>query len=138
MNRFDLQKISRIRQKEAKVLLENACYSGAYYLIGYSVECALKACIAKQTKKYDFPDKAFFKGTYIHDLVKLLSYSGLKSEFEKDSNSDPDLELNWAVVKDWNETSRYTTNLTEQQAIDLYNSVSQRKNGILSWLKKRW
>ena len=57
MNRYDLQKLSRLRVREAKVLLDNKCYEGAYYLLGYAVECALKACIARQTKAFDFPDR---------------------------------------------------------------------------------
>jgi hypothetical protein len=47
MNRNDFQKISRLRVKEAKALLDNGYPAGAYYLMGYAVECALKACIAK-------------------------------------------------------------------------------------------
>ncbi|MBI0577948.1 HEPN domain-containing protein [Neobacillus cucumis] len=43
--------------KDAKVLLDHECYDGAYYLSGYVIECALKACIAKYTKEFDFPDK---------------------------------------------------------------------------------
>ncbi len=36
----------------------NAGYpDGAYYPAGYSVECGLKACIAKGVQRYDFPDK---------------------------------------------------------------------------------
>ena len=54
MNRNDFQKISRLRVKEAKALLDSGYPVGAYYLMGYAVECALKACIAKQTKRYDF------------------------------------------------------------------------------------
>jgi HEPN domain-containing protein len=33
------------------VLLEAGLYAGAYYLAGYAVECALKACIAKKTAR---------------------------------------------------------------------------------------
>jgi len=32
-------------------------FDGAYYLAGYAVECAIKACIAKGTRRYEFPDK---------------------------------------------------------------------------------
>jgi len=55
MNRSDFQKLTEIRMKEAKVLLSNACFEGAYYLAGYAVECAIKACIAKKTQIHDFP-----------------------------------------------------------------------------------
>lgn len=57
MNRDDLQKLARLRLREARALLDRDLYPGAYYLSGYVVECALKACIAKSTKKFDFPDK---------------------------------------------------------------------------------
>jgi len=32
-------------------------YCGAYYLMGYAIECAFKAAISKQIKEHDFPDK---------------------------------------------------------------------------------
>ena len=57
MNRDDLQKLSEIRLKEAKVLLDQDLFDGAYYLLGYALECALKSCIAKQFRQYDFPDR---------------------------------------------------------------------------------
>ena len=57
MNRADLQKLSNTRIREAKALFAAGEYSGAYYLAGYAVECALKACFAKNVKQYDFPEK---------------------------------------------------------------------------------
>ncbi len=47
MNRSDLQNLATIRLRDAEVLLDNGRYDGAYYLLGYVIECALKACIAK-------------------------------------------------------------------------------------------
>lgn len=64
MNRADLQVLARLRLAEAKVLFDNRRYEGAYYLLGYAIECALKAYIAKQTKRYDFPEKNLLM-TYI-------------------------------------------------------------------------
>ena len=57
MTRSDLQLLSRMRQREARVLLVNNHFAGAYYLTGYAVECALKAAVAKQVHRHDFPDK---------------------------------------------------------------------------------
>jgi hypothetical protein len=57
MNRRDLQTLAKIRLKEAQALARLRLYDGAYYLAGYAVECALKACIARRTSRYDFPDK---------------------------------------------------------------------------------
>jgi HEPN domain-containing protein len=47
VNRNGLQDLSKVRLKEATALLNLRMYDGAYYLAGYAVECALKACIAK-------------------------------------------------------------------------------------------
>ena len=46
MNRADFQRLADVRIDEAGVLLAAGRWSGAYYLAGYAVECALKACIA--------------------------------------------------------------------------------------------
>jgi HEPN domain-containing protein len=46
MHRNDLMRLSRLRIREARVLLEAGEFPGAYYLAGYAVECALKACVA--------------------------------------------------------------------------------------------
>ncbi len=41
MNRAQLQELTKLRVEEAKILYENNCFNGAYYLLGYAVECAL-------------------------------------------------------------------------------------------------
>ena len=47
MDRRDLQALSKARLIEAKALLKLGLTDGACYLAGYTVECAIKACIAK-------------------------------------------------------------------------------------------
>lgn len=138
MNRSDLQGISRLRVKEARLLLNNSYFSGAYYLLGYAIECALKACIAKQIKRYDFPDRKLVSDSYTHNLETLLSISGLKVELQREIRSNPTLEVNWAIVKDWQVESRYSTSISETQARDFYSAVTARRNGVLTWLKKWW
>ena len=56
MNRQDFQALARVRLEEAKALRDAGRPAGAYYLAGYTVECALKACIAKRTREHDFPN----------------------------------------------------------------------------------
>ena len=94
MNRNDLQNLSRLRVRESRVLLDNRCFAGAYYLLGYAVECALKACIAKQVKQHDFPDRKLINDSYTHDLEKLLNLSGLKEELLRAAQSQPSLAVN--------------------------------------------
>lgn len=138
MNRKELQDLSRLRRQEAAVLLKSRHYPGAYYLLGYSVEFALKAAIAKQTKKHDFPNKALVNKAYTHNLENLLKLAELQLALEKDMKENRALELNWAVVKDWTEQTRYQANILAAEAKDLYSACSARKNGILPWIRVRW
>jgi len=92
MNRADFQKLAELRLGEAKVLLDNKRYEGAYYLIGYAVECGLKACIAKHTKEHDFPAKNSEK-LYIHDLSILLKFSQFEKEHRDNSDANEDFRL---------------------------------------------
>ena len=55
--RSDFRILSETRLEEARLLLKGRRHLGAYYLAGYAVECALKACIAKQRKRFEFPPK---------------------------------------------------------------------------------
>ncbi len=138
MNRDDLQCVSRLKVKEAKALLEEGYFSGAYYLVGYAVECAFKACIAKQIKRYDFPDRKLIKDSYTHNLETLLRLSGLQADLNDEMRNRPNLEVSWTIVKDWSEQSRYSTDQPEITARDLYSAVAGRRDGVLAWVKKRW
>ena len=138
MNRGIFQQISEVRRRDAATLLKARQYSGAYYLTGYAVECALKACVAKQVRRYDFPDRKLANEVFTHDLKKLMSLAGLAPEFEKEMETNKPLELNWAVVKDWSESSRYEIGITEAQARDLYSGCTARKDGVLNWIRRRW
>lgn len=138
MNREDLQRLTRIRLREARVLLNNRHYEGAYYLLGYAVECAFKARIARQTKRYDFPDLKLAKEVYTHDLNKLLKLSGLEPEHQRESGRNPTFELNWTIVKDWSEQARYIVDVNRAKATDFRTAVVSRRNGILPWLQRWW
>ena len=81
MNRNDFRRLSEIRKRDALALLSNRQYSGAYYLVGYAAECALKAYIAKSVRRHDFPDRQRVINSYTHDLTKLDSL--VKTRFEE-------------------------------------------------------
>lgn len=138
MNREQLQKLSRLRLREARVLLQRGHFEGAYYLLGYAIECALKAAIAKQVHKYDFPDKKTVNDSYSHDLEKLLGVAGLRDNLKKDMKSSRVLSVNWATVKDWSEEARYRHSISEKTARDFYSACTSRKHGVLSWLRSSW
>ncbi|WP_165066605.1 HEPN domain-containing protein [Paludisphaera rhizosphaerae] len=139
MNRTDLQQLAEERVRDAKALLDAACWSGAYYLVGYAVECALKACIAKQTDQHDFPDKARVNDSYSHDLRKLVKVAGLEAPFDQDILKVPasQLALNWQTVKDWSEAARYET-ASEVKAREMYEAVADGNEGVLAWIRRHW
>ena len=137
MNRADLKQLARERLRDAKALFAAKQWSGAYYLAGYAVECALKACIAKLTKPEEFPDKALADKCWTHDFEKLLLTAGLRTDRDKDVNADAELEKNWETIKDWNESSRYARK-TKAEARALLAAITDPNHGVLQWVKKRW
>jgi HEPN domain-containing protein len=138
MNRADFHKLTEIRIKEAKVLLDRKSYEGAYYLAGYAVECALKACIAKRTQAHDFPPKPqVVRDFYQHDIRSLAKMAGLELELNK-RLSVVQFKSNWDLVCSWSEEKRYETHISPKTARDLYRAVTNSRSGVLVWLKKFW
>lgn len=137
MNRFDFQRLAKLRIKEAGVLLEKNCYEGAYYLAGYAVECALKACIAKQTQRYEFPDKKRIDDSYTHDLTRLVKVAGLEEPLQVQIAANIFFRENWVTAKKWSEEARYRT-VTADEAMKLYSALLDHDNGVLPWLQKFW
>lgn len=127
-----------MRIADARVLLRARRHQGAYYLSGYAVECGLKACIAKQVRRYDFPDKKVVQESYTHNLDQLIKIAGLSQTHATELRSNPNFAINWGIVKDWSEQDRYDPGITAIDARDIYSAVTTRKNGVLAWLRKLW
>jgi len=138
MNKSNLEALVDIRVKEATLLLNNNCYEGAYYLLGYALECAIKACIAKQVKEFDFPDKQLANASYTHKLSDLMGLAGLKQKLQDKELSDEEFKLNWAVTKDWSEEDRYEHTIEETKAKDFFRAITNETTGILEWIKNCW
>ena len=135
----DFQEMSLLRLREAKLLLRHRYYAGAYYLAGYVIECALKACIAAKTKPATFPPKPeIVREYYRHDLAGLVRTAGLQIVLESRCLSAAEFEENWTAVKGWTEQGRYETNVDSKKAKRLLEAVSNPKNGVLKWLKSYW
>lgn len=137
MNRYTLQNLANERIKDAEALLMAGRWSGAYYLSGYAVECALKACFAKKIRKFDFPDKDKVSKAYTHNIATLLSLADLKAMRDNEIKNSEAKRLNWKLVEDWNEGSRYET-WTEVQARQLYEAVTNSTEGAMTWIIKHW
>lgn len=137
MNRADFQQLSELRLKEAKALLDAGFPEGAYYLAGYAIECALKACIAKRTQAQQFPERDAHK-YYKHDIGELLAHSKLKQELEISMLADFRLKESWTILKNWSEETRYEGTKTIKEARDLIEAIDDSKGGVLPWLQQRW
>jgi HEPN domain-containing protein len=143
MNRMDFQQLAELRLKEARALLAAGFPEGAYYLAGYSIECALKACIAKRTREHDFPDRRLVDKSYTHDLEKLIDAAELSGSLKKDRASNRRLEMEWEYVQRWSEQSRYLLLAGNEQdrhksAFLMIFSVESVRGGVLPWIRQFW
>jgi HEPN domain-containing protein len=125
-----------MRLKDARVLMKAGNVEGAYYLTGLAVECAIKACIARNTQRYDFPpNQNAIKDIYTHNLTTLIKAAKLQVALDAARQSSILFKNRWDVVKDWDVISRYAT--SGLNARDLYKAVTGR-NGVMQWLRQRW
>jgi HEPN domain-containing protein len=137
MNRLQLQALSKTRLAEAKALLKLDHYSGAYYLAGYAVECALKAIIARGTARHDFPDKKRVDDSYKHDLKVLVRVAEMEASLIETSSRDRIFSENWDLVIRWSEQARYSQ--WERVAAEaLLQAISQKQHGVMAWLIQHW
>jgi hypothetical protein len=133
-----LQTLSQNRLEEGRILLENGQWTGAYYMTGLAVECALKACLARAVKEYDYPDKKFVNDMYQHDLQKLVSLdAALWVALQAEMKNDPKLARNWSTVKDWDDEKRYDV-VVEQDAKGMYDATAEAGSGVMPWIKGKW
>ena len=139
MNKTDLEQLADLRLAESVALLGMTppMPDAAYYLAGYAVECALKACIAKLTAQHDFPDKYFAAKCFTHKAKELVTLAGLESFRTAAMAADTILAANWLIVNDWSEESRYER-WTVTEATALIDAIREPNHGVLQWVKGHW
>ena len=133
----DLEGLAQIRLDDSITLFQAKRYSAAYYLAGYAVELALKACISKLMQPNTIPDKAFINAIFTHKLDSLLSTTGLLPQFNIDIKSDHQFAANWIIVNNWNEESRYQI-WDQISAGNLLQAITEPNHGVFQWVKKHW
>ncbi len=138
MTRAELQRLAKMRLDDGSVLLGAKRYAACYYVLGYAVECALKACIAQTFKANTIPDKNFVNSIFTHDLAALLKKAGLGERLKLASESDPKLQSNWTSVQEWKGERRYKTTVTRKEAEDFRTAVADPDHGVLQWLQRHW
>ena len=137
MNRADLQNLAEERLGDGELLLTNGRYGAAYYIVGYAVECGLKACMARLTRAEEFYDKTLARKIFTHDLSDLANYARLSAVFHQTGMSDPVFAANWAQVNSWTEETRYDTH-TQQDAEQLIEAVRDPAHGVMQCIRRYW
>jgi hypothetical protein len=134
-DRATFQQLAETRLAEARLLLANGLPSGAYYLAGYAIECALKAVIAADFRANEILDRRLVERVYVHDLSKLLNLTGLEDELEAEMNKNPELSARWTTITKWSERGRYEI-WTEAAASAILDAIDGDE-GLLRWLRNR-
>jgi len=138
VTKAEFQRLAEVRLAEAKALLDLGKWDGAYYLAGYAVELALKACIIKMLMETDaFPDREFSRNCYTHAIKTLVRVARLDDRLKAAGSGDPYLLANWAIVLGWSEEKRYHR-VDEVEARALYDAIANEEHGVLPWLKTWW
>ncbi len=138
VDRLQFQQLAELRLEDAEALLASGRWAAAYYLLGYSVDCALKACIARQFREHDVPERKLVNSFYAHDLYELLVISGLQPEFRRRATQDPVFDSNWEDVSEWTESVRYDVLIEEEQARRMHDALINKNAGILTWLRTQF
>ncbi len=126
------------RLDDARLLHANRRHAAAYYLTGYAVECPLKACIAKQIKRHEYPPSPDFSSKlFSHSLDGLLKLAQLQDSRSSQERASPIFKANWAVVGAWKVDSRYEA-MTRGEASALIRAVGDMPDVMLEWIKTHW
>jgi len=136
------------RLKDAKALLGGGRWAFAYYVAGYAVECALKACLLKRMviTGWLFDEnpkkvKEYLDDCRTHDFKKLIRIAGMQDDLDQMLASGPAggraFQGNWQVVNLWTVTSRYEEK-PETEARMLFEAITDQPNGVMIWIRNYW
>lgn len=139
MNQADLRRMADGRIRDARVLIRGKRWEFAYYVAGYSVECALKSCVLAQMvhTAWVFEDKWDARKCLTHDFNELVVLAGLKNDLDARRAVGAAFDANWTRVLTWKSTSRYAPR-SEAEARDLFAAITDKPDGVLRWLKNYW
>lgn len=139
MNRTTLQQLSNARVEDAEALLAASRWSGAYYLAGYALECALKSCVLAYIERTGiiFEDRRFAERCWTHDIEALVVQSGLAAALGAAIAANAQFSANWLTVKGWSEAARYRLS-TQQEAEELFAAVTDKSDGVMTWARNHW
>lgn len=141
MNQADLRRMADERIKDARALIRGKRWGFAYYVAGYSIECALKSCVLARmvytASIFDEKPPRYRE----HRAEKLIELAGLTNELKARLDASriagDMFRSNWGTVAAWDPESRYQSK-TEVEARDLFAAITDMPDGVLRWLKNYW
>lgn len=146
----DLRQITKARLKSANILMSAGDWHGAAYMLGYVLECGLKAVICKNLRLTSYPDnvhnnhvKTFFA---THRFDQLLIASGMQDIFSVTGSKECFRHWSEFTVEfpgDWPAMRYDLTRLNqfdETKVRQLYENLTDKRHGIISTmsLRRRW
>jgi hypothetical protein len=134
--RATLQRLAQAKIDDARLLMQHQRYSNAYYLCGYGIEFALKACIAKQIIAETIPDRTVLTGVLTHKFDELIALAGLKADLDA-QRRDREFDSRWAIVSRWSEQVRYDI-VDVVTATAMQDAVENDQHGVMKWLQQHW
>lgn len=140
MDRAGWQEMSKRWLKAGKALLLAKCWPAAYSVTGYALEFGLKSCLLVHVgakPEAIFEDRKFSDKAWTHSIVDLVKLAKLEPDLAAQSATNPLFGQNWTVAKEWNERSRYQA-ANHRKAKKLFKAITDKKDGVMQWIKARW
>lgn len=137
MTRTDLQRLAQVKFDDAQLLSAHGRFGNSYYLAGYAVELGLKACVAKQIREHQIPDKSLIKNVYTHEFQTLVGLAGLTAILKERQEHDQLFQAYWGITAEWKPESRYDI-LDAMSAELMLTAIGDTKHGVLQWIKAHW
>jgi hypothetical protein len=109
MNRQEAKALADSWVADSQTLLDAGRWHAAYYLIGYAIECGLKACVLAYIDGSGiiFQDKKYAERCFTHDIEALVKAANLEEARGLAVAANAQLGVNWLNVKDWEVNVRY-------------------------------
>jgi HEPN domain-containing protein len=147
ITRDSLRVSSKQKMIEAKFLIDNDYIDLSFYLIGYAIEFALKACVCKNLDIDDLfceNRQSKVKNELIakfktHDYESLIILSGLykKKQEIQAKNEELYLDLTYIFKKaNWKPDCRYypVSTKSKEDVIEFFKSAKE----LLKWIENYW
>lgn len=123
-------KLARQRRTSAKLLIDHPQNTlVAFENIGLSIECAMKAVIAKRKRFNEWPTRAQVPELFGHNLRLIARYGDLFPPA-----SDPTYSGNFHAILDWNRDRVYSSGRLDRAYVRRLYDAAFGPKGVMEWL----